>query len=143
MTTSFSQIIDAFVSVLSASVAVSASISRSRTSVISEDETSAINVTWEGSKPERSTIAGAPIDWVSRIVVECYARSETQTGDIAIDPLLLAVYERLANNRTLSGLVDDIGEPLIEPWFDAQETRTGGVRLTYLVEHSTESFNLE
>ena len=143
MTTSVSQIVDAFVAVLSEPVAVSAGISRARTSVISEDEVTAVNVSWEGSKPEASTIAGAPIDWMTRIVVECYARSDTQTGDVAIDPLLSAVYVRLASNRTLNGLVDDIGDPLIEPGFDAQETKAGGMRLTYFVEHSTANFNLE
>lgn len=143
MTTAFSKIVDAFVSVLSEPVAVSTSISRARTSAISEDETTAINVQWEGSKPAKSTIAGAPIDWLSRVVVECYARSDAQTGDAAVDPLFQAVYARLASNRTLDGLVDDIGDPMIEPGFDAQETKMGGVRLTYLVEHSTLNLTVE
>jgi hypothetical protein len=144
MSSKFSQIVDAFVSALSAAPAIAASVERERTRPIADDEVSAINVYWAGSDGNNGTITGAPVDWITQISVECYARSTTLTGLQAIDPIMSAIYARLKANESLSGLVQMIGEPAFSDTnFEAQGARTGSVRMTFPVMHRTTNLILE
>lgn len=137
--TAFSQIVDAIVAKLKAGTPVSASIQRGNTGQIPDSCANAVNVFWEASQPEEGTIAGAPVDWQTRIIVDCYARSVSQTGDVAVDPVTQAVYERIAADTTLGGLVSHVGAPGIDGEFDAASQRTGWTRLTYIIEHRTQN----
>lgn len=141
--TAFADITAAFVAVLSAAPAVSANIFRARDRVIAEDQANAINVQFDGATPYAGAMSGAPIDWESKISVECYARTTATSGDLAVDPLLSAAYARLAADSTLGGTVADIGAPQIEAEYDAQGQKTGWVRMTYTVSHRTSLLTLD
>jgi hypothetical protein len=141
--TAFADITAAFIAALSTAPAVSANIYRARDRVIAEDQATAINVQFDGSEPYAGVMFGAPIDWTSKITVECYARSATTSGDLAVDPLLSAAYARLATDTTLGGMVADIGYPHIGAEYDSQGQKTGWVRMTYSVSHRTSNLTLD
>ena len=141
--TQFVDIVTAFMTVLSGTPAVSDNIFRARDVAIPETAADAINVVWEGSQPYEGAISGAPIDWNTKVVVQCFAKSLTQSGDQAVDPLLASVYARLAANPTLSGKVAYIGAPVMDTEFDAQGQKTGWVSLSYVVQHRTSNLTLD
>jgi hypothetical protein len=143
VSTAFSLIAAAFVAALQTAPAVSAKVYRQRERPITSDDVTAVNVQFDGAVPTPGAIAGAPVDWRTRIMVECYARSASASGDVAVDELLKQVYARLAADSTLGGMVANIGEPMIEADCDALGQKTGMVRLTYVVEHRTSNFSLE
>jgi hypothetical protein len=140
----FSKITTALVGLLSAEPPVAASVYRSRSRVVPERIATAINVQFNGAMPAPGAIAGAPVDWTSRFSIECFARAAAaENNDEAVDPLLMAVYSRIASDTTLGGLVDYVGEPLIEAEYSAEGERTGWVCMTYPIEHRTQQSTLE
>ena len=143
MSSAFSSITAAFVAALSANPAVASTVFRARERQIDGNTQTAVNVQFEGAEPSAGVILGAPVDWRSRIAVDCYARSTALSGDQAIDPVLVAVYARLAQDTTLTGLVADIGLPMIDADYDAQGQKTGWVRMTYIVIHRTTNLTVE
>lgn len=143
MSTAFYSITSAIVAILGAAPAVSPTIYRARDRQVPKQETTAINVQWDGAAPHAGAIFGAPVDWISKFTVECYARSAAAAADQAIDPLLSAVYDRLAADTTLGDLVDDVGVPFIEAEYSAEGDRTGWVRMTYTIQHRTNNSTLE
>jgi hypothetical protein len=103
-----------------------------------------ISVQFDGARPQSGAINGTPVDWTSQFSIECFARAAaSEENDEAVDPLLKAVYERLAADTTLGGLVFDVGVPMIEAEYTAEGERTGWVRMTYPIEHRTENSTLE
>ena len=143
MTTAFSKVVAAVVAVLGSTPAVSSTIYRARPTDLPDQVESAVNVYFETALPQLGAIAGAPVDWISKINVECYARSLRDSGDIAVDPLFEAVYERLARNPTLGGVVDDLVISAIEAENTAEAKKTGWVRLTYMARHRTGNDSLD
>lgn len=143
MTTAFLDITTAFIARLETVPAVCDTILRANDRRVPENKAKALNVYHAGSRPNEGAIAGAPIDWISGIVVECYAKSSTETPDAAVDQLIQDVYARLAADITLGGLVDDIGVPTIQIDYDAQGQKTGWAVLKYPVEHRTDNNTLE
>lgn len=141
--TVFVDITAAFVATLAAAPAVSKNIFRARERVLAEEHITALNVQFDGAEPYAGAMHGAPVDWRSKITVECYARSSITSGDLAVDPLLAAAYARLAADTTLKGLVADIGYPQIEAENDSQGQKTGWIRMTYAVEHRTNNLTLD
>lgn len=141
MSTAFSKVVSAVIAALAAPPAVcdTKAIYRARATVIPDQTDQAISVQWEQGLPRPGTIAGAPIDWQTRLTVECYARSVQETGDVAVDPLLQKVYERLAADPTLGGMVDDLVIAGIEAENTVENKKTGWVRLTYIAEHRTDN----
>jgi len=139
MSSAFSKVTSAVMAILTASPAVCRAVYRARAGVIPDKDDEAICVQWEQGLPRPGTIAGAPIDWQTRITVDCYARSSVESGDVAVDPLLQKVYERLAANPTLGGMVDDLVIAGIEAENTEGGKKTGWVRLTYLAEHRTDN----
>lgn len=142
MTTAFSQIAGAFVTALQAEPPVCPTVYRARPNVVPEQVDRAVNVQWESGLPSLGAIRGAPIDWMTKVTVELYARSVQDSGDIAVDPLLQAVYERLGQDTTLGGLIDDLNIAGIEAENTAEGKKTGWVRLTYIAQHRTENGTL-
>lgn len=140
--TAFADIAAKFVDVLIAAPAVSMNVFRARSREVAEQHADAVNVYFEGADPVTSTIAGAPIDWVSRIVIECYARTSTTTADVAVDPLIGKVFEKIAADTTLGSLVAYVGPPTIDTEYNALGQKTGWVRMTYPVEHRTSNSTL-
>jgi hypothetical protein len=141
--TAFSGIVGQVVDLLRQEPAVSPNVYRSRGRVIPKQNETAVEVTWDGAMPKAGAILNAPIDWSTRITIECYARALDVGGDEAVDPVLMAVYNRMAANPTLFGCVFDIGSPALEAEFGADGERTGWVRMTYVVTHRTKNSTLE
>lgn len=143
MTTAFLSTVRAIIDRLEAGPAVCDTVLEANDRRVPEGKSRAINVYHAGSKPQPVTIRGATIDWITGIVVECYAK--TSNGDapaVPLDDLIAGVYERLAPDFTLGGLVDDIGEPMIQIDYDSAGQRTGWAVMRYAVEHSTFNFKL-
>lgn len=139
MSTVFSQIVTAVIEALKAAPAVCNLIDRARSTAIPEQVEKAVSVQWENALPESDAIAGAPIDWKTRITIECYARSVKDPGDLAVDGLLAAVTERLGQDTTLGGLVGDLRIAGLEAENTAEGKKTGWVRLTYIADHRTQN----
>jgi hypothetical protein len=137
VSTAFSQIVGAFRDALANDPPVCQTIYRARPNVLPEQVDQAVNVQWEQTLAGLGVLRGAPIDWQTRVTVECYGRSVQDSGDVAVDPLLEAVYDRLAQDTTLGGLVGDINIAGIEAENTAEGKKTGWVRLTYIVQHTT------
>jgi len=135
--TVFSGIVDSFVSILNSPTPLASIVARDSGYHVPEQVSSAINVFWEGSRPQEAGIAGAPIDWQTRIVVDCYARTTVKTGGEAADELLSSIYARLASDPTLNGSVFNIGLPMIELDTESGAQKNGWIRLMYVVEHRT------
>ena len=143
MRTPFALIVSAFIDALDATPAIADVVLRASDRAAPEDKAKAINVVFMGASPQRGTINGAPVDWLSRIGVECYAKTKNDTPDVVVDDVMKAAYERLASDRTLGGVVDDIGEPEIRAEYDSHGQKTGWVLMTYTVLHRTQNNTLE
>lgn len=142
MKTAFAEIVSAIIAALKASPAVCPLIDRARATVVPSQAEQAVSVEWAKSTPNTATIYGGPRDWETLITVECLARSVKDPGDLAVDPLLAAVAERLDSNTTLGGLVGDLRLVGLEAENDAEGKKTGWVRLTYIAEHRTTNSTL-
>lgn len=143
MATAFYQITTALVALFNQAPAISSNVYRARDRQIPSENATALNVQFEGASPMSGAIRGAPIDWMSKFSVDCYAKSKTTEGDEAVDPLMLAVFHRMAADTTLGGLVVDIGEPFIETEYSTEGSKTGWVRMTYPIQHRTQNSTLE
>ncbi|MGJ9420468.1 hypothetical protein ACHAC9_22330 [Massilia sp. CMS3.1] len=143
MTTAFSAIVAAVISKLAEAPPVCDAIYRARSNAIPEQDVRAISVQFDQSLPNRGVMHGSPIDWSTRITVDCFARSVVETGDLAVDSLLEAVFARLAADATLGGAVGDLAIVGVEAENTAEGKKTGWVRLTYVAEHRTDNFTLE
>lgn len=139
MSTAFSKVVSAVIAALSAQppVCKGTAIYRARAVEVPAQDSEAVSVQWEQTVPQAGTIAGAPIDWETRITVECFARSVSETGDVAVDPLLERVYERLAADPTLGGMLYDLVIAGIEAENTVEGKKTGWIRLTYIAQHRT------
>lgn len=142
MATAFSNIVSAIIQALEASPAVCPKVYRARPSVVPESVDQAVNVQWEQGIAGLTAIRGAPIDWTTKVTIECYARSMTESGDVAVDPLMAAVFERLGQDATLGGLIGDLTIAGIEAENTVEGKRTGWVRLTYIADHRTDNGTL-
>jgi hypothetical protein len=142
VSTAFSKLVSAVMAKLLAEPRICKGVYRARTLVIAEQDDEAITVQWERASPAAATIAGAPIDWTTRLTVECFARSVKDSGDMAVDPLLERVFERLAADSTLGGMLDDLAIADIEAENSAEGKKTGWVRLTYIAVHRTDNLLL-
>lgn len=137
MPSAFSEITGALVALLEAAPPLVVRVYRARDRPIPEGADSALNVQFDGGVPDRGAIKDAPVDWRSRFTIECYARTAAGAPDEAVDPLIVGVYERLAADTTLGGLVDDIEGPMIEADYSSDGKKTGWVRMTYAIAHRT------
>jgi hypothetical protein len=140
--TAFSQVVSAIINALKASPPVCSVIDRARATVVPDQTEKAVSVEWSRATPDAMTIAGGPADWQTIVTVECVARSVKDSGDVAVDSLLAAVAERLAQDPTLGGLVGDLRIVGLEAENSAEGKKTGWVRLTYVADHRTTNSTL-
>lgn len=142
MKTAFAQIVSAVIDTLKASPAVCDRIDRARAVPVPDQAEQAVSVQWEQALPDMATIAGAPLDWKTRITVDCLARSMKDSGDLAVDDLLGTVAARLAQDPTLGGLIDDLIIAGLEAESTVEGKKTGWVRITYIAFHRTTNSTL-
>lgn len=144
MSTAFSAITGAIMVALQANPPVCDQVYRARPNAIAEQVERAVTVQWDQALAAAGVIRNAPIDWTTKVSVECFARSGKagDTGDQVVDPLLDAVFSRLAEDTTLGGLVADLYVAGIEAENSTEGKKTGWVRLTYIVQHRTENGSL-
>lgn len=140
MTTAHLQIAAALVDLLKVDPPVAARIYRARTSPIPSELVSAVNVELERSASQLAQIIGGRTGWTTLISIECYGRVEGDSSDAAADPVLAAVFERLASDPTLGGLAMSV-EPLegdTLAWgFASLETNMACVTAKFVVKHQT------
>lgn len=141
--TAFVVITGALVDLMMAGTPVASVVIRARDRQLAEQYASAVSVQCDGATPMSGAIKGAPIDWESRFSIECWAKTTATTADLAVDPILAEVYQRIAADTTLAGLVDDVSAPLIEFEYTAEQQKTGWVRMTFLITHRTLNSTLE
>ena len=143
MRTAFANIVSAVIAALQANPPVCDLIDRARATTVPDQAPRAVSVQWDGAQPQGATIAGAPIDWETRITIECLARSVKDSGDLAVDDLLADVAARLGQDTTLGGLVADLRIAGLEAENTVETKKTGWVRITYIAEHRTNNGILE
>lgn len=145
--TAFSTLTAAFIAALETAPAVCATVYRSRDRQIPEEITEAINVQWAGARPALQAIKDQPVDWESNFCIDCYARSSTESGDVAVDDLLAAAYARIRSSASLAAAITAaggcLGEPSMEPEDAADAQKTGWVRMTFPVQHRTSNLTLD
>jgi hypothetical protein len=145
VSTLFFKIVSAAMAALQADPPVCNTIYRARPTAVPDTIDRAVSVQWDQASALPRAIGGAPLDWSTRLSIECFARGAGQgdTGDALVDPLLEAVYARLAADTTLGGVVDDLNIVGVEAENTVEGKKTGWVRLTYQVLHSTGNSTLE
>lgn len=137
--TVFANIVSAVIASLEAAPAMCDKIYRARPEEVPDQVERAVNVQWDNAIPSRGAINGAPIDWNTRMSVECFAKGMGDTGDLLVDPLLSDAYARIAQL-----VVDGVDFELIglEAENTANGKKTGWVRMTYNVQHRTNNLSL-
>ena len=143
MSTAFNTIVQAFKTKLQETPAVCADVFVSRDRQVPDTVNEAVHIEFSSSVPNSGVIKGAPIDWQTKVTVDCMARSKTLSGPDAVDSLFRKVFERLAQDTTLGNSVVDIGYPVIESDYESNGQKTGLMRLTYQVEHRTSNLTLD
>lgn len=142
MSTAFAAIVGALVASLQAAPAVSANVYRARLRAVPELVRSALVVRLQSSEADSNTLAGSPIDFTTRVAVECYAKSSTLSADLAVDDLLQAAYTRLMTDPSLGGTVMDINLTGVQFDFDADAEQLACATLTLEVLHRTSGITL-
>lgn len=113
MSTMVSRAVTAIVDLLTAAPAVAHRVERIRMRPLQQAVGTAVVVRPLASKVIDSELTAVPYYWATQIAVECYCRVPPgQAADQAVDPILAAVYARLAADINLSGsaiAIDPIG----------------------------------
>lgn len=101
----FTDLVGAVKSALEAAPPVAACIDRNRLRIQPQDVDLAAVVRLNTSMPAIAAVMNAPIDWTTRISVECYARADSDAdADQAVAPLMNAVFARLDQTGSLQGI---------------------------------------
>lgn len=115
--TAFDAISDAIVSALSAPPAVAPVIVRGFARPMAEQHTRQIVVRLNAASGQMYAVKGAPINWDTRVDIECYARA-TGGGEseAAANSLLADAASRLLADETLGGAAQGIGPDIAIEW---------------------------
>lgn len=141
--TVFAQLVGATCAALQAAPAVSAQVHRARMRVLPQQWTTAVVVRPARAALEEAVGQGVASIWATQLVVDCYARAPAaQAGDLAVDALLGAVVARLLADRSLGGLVGDLGLLGIEYDFDVDGETTACATLTFQVRHASSAASI-
>lgn len=133
-------LMDALMASLVAAPAVAGgNIQRHRTRPVADGVQQAVSLRVLGSTPQPLAGLGAPIDWITRIGIECIGRAGTDsTADQAAGPVLQAVHTRLCTDSALASAGFDLF-PWPELSWDQEDLdeRIGAVIAIYTVRHRT------
>lgn len=103
----------------------------------------AVVVSFLGSTPS-APLLGSPVDWSTRLRIECYVRADSRTpAGRASRELHRRVYVRLQVDPSLGGLASDMSEPTIASDTDRSSTELGCVVAEYEITHRTAARTLE
>lgn len=127
----------AVVSALQAAPAVSASIGRVRLRPVASATSGAVVVRPVDSEvTQAAMLSGHPVTWKTRLGIECYARAAAgQSPDVAVDPLMAAVYARLMQDPTLGGSVIQLQPQGVSFDFDADDQAMACATFIFLAYH--------
>jgi hypothetical protein len=119
--------------------AITPKVHRGRKRPIGADVAQAINVRFSGATPGApGPMMGSPVDWVTVVIVECYARaSAAQSGDEAALLLHTQAHDRLMSDPTLGGLADDVLPPTMQADDEELDETLGCLIAAYQVVHRT------
>lgn len=113
---------------------------------LDEAVTEAVSVSLTSSDAQNpGAIFGHPVDWISLLQVEAYARRDvanTTTGR-ASRALQARVYARLMSTPTLGGVADDVRTPTFNTEHRVFDTRMGCTTGSYPVWHRTQGNSLD
>jgi hypothetical protein len=113
---------------------------------LAEEVTEAISVSVPVSDPQNAgAIFGHPVDWVSTLQVEAYARQDSAAAGTgrASRALQARVYARLMADPTLGGAAADVRAPTLNTEGAALDTRMGCCTGSYPVLHRTQARTLD
>lgn len=142
--TVFASITAAMVASLQAGPAVCQQVHRSRVRPGAAAWTQMVVIRLLDVALEPFAIRGGPMNADTRVAVECHARAVTGvSAEAAVDALLGAVYQRLAQDPTLGGLLSDLQPLGLTYDFDAEGEPVGVATLTYIARHRVQGGTLE
>lgn len=141
MTTAHMGIITALVGLLKVDPPVAAGrVYPGRTRAIGVDSPTGVVVMLGRSASQLSAVQGGPTSWQTLVSIECYGRMEGGAPGDAADPIVEAVFARLASDPGLGGLAMDVapleGDTL--QWdFDQLDTNLACITAKFVVQHQT------
>ena len=137
MTSMVSTAVGAIVAALSSGTPVASQIARVRLRPMAAAQAQAVVVrALQTDVAELALCPGYPVSWATAVVVECYTRSgAATTPDVAVDPLVEAVYARLMADTTLGGAVLALQPQSIAWDFDADGDNTTCATLVFSARH--------
>ena len=142
--TAFIDVVSRVAEILRMAPAVAGTVERNRLRTLPEECRTAAVVRLSRSQPSLAEILGGSIDWRTAFAVECYARADSeQEMDAAVDPILRAVYARLAADETLGGAVMALEAGAIEWEFSTTSESVAVAVLNFSAMHQTAHHTLE
>lgn len=100
-----------------------------------------------GSSAAKQQSLGAPYDWSTQFAIECAARADRDQDPLAaVDPLLMAAWEAVANLAASTVGVGAIGlqiDPLIKWEVQRADTYVAAAILAVIVLHRTQPLSLD
>lgn len=136
--TVFATLVGAVVTALRATPAVTTHVHRARMRALPQQWSTAVVVRPQSAEVEQGVGQSVANIWATQLQVECYARAPAaQAGDAAVDALLSAVVERLLADRSLGGIVGDLGLLGITYDFDVDAESTACATVTFSVRHAS------
>ena len=144
MTSMVNTVVTAMVAALESGTPVAPNIFRVRLRPLAEDTAQAVVVRPEQAEvAQASDFTGMPLTWTTAISVECYGRSMAlTTPDVALDPLIEAVFARVMTDPTLGGLVLSMTPKGIAFDFDSDGEQTACANIVFTVRHRTNGATL-
>lgn len=144
MSSAQSNIVTAVLAALQSGTPVAPHVDRYLPRAIAAQFTSAVVVHVQGSQFTQSVIRSGPLDVVTRIAVECLARSTTLKGERIVDTLVIDVWGRLMADTTLGGVVQDLFISEMAYEFDSDADNTASATLALEITHRlTSGANIE
>lgn len=111
---------------------------------MAEQDASQVFVYLEESTPERGAINGAPVDWSTRLRIECVARPATpDSAETVADALATQAWTRLQADTTLGGLCGDLASNGIAWTEDESNATLSACQLLFTATHRTTNLSLE
>ena len=139
----FDELIDAVLALLQQAPAVTTGLIGEDVDLDSLPEATAeaVSVSIAGSDPQQPTaLMGAPVDWVTTLQIECYARRDARgPAGRASRALAERVYQRLLAGNPIGQAMAgaDVRPPSLRTDRLALDTRTGITTALYPVDHRT------